>query len=257
MDMQLYSRVLLRWWPIMLIGLLVAGALTFLSLFRVDTQGHVTARKSTQYVSYTQLFVTQKGFPWGRLGLTPTSADYAASQPTRTTSGATQTPRGAGTAQLADLSRLTSLAILYSHLATSDQVRAIMLRLGPVTGTLEASALPATQNSNEALPIISIAAITDSATSAIALAQNASTALVSYIEQQQAENGILPADRVQLTTLNRPYKAKIFQKPSKTLPVVIFLTVLIATIGVAFIFENLRPRIRTVPGEPAASARSA
>ena len=53
----------------------------------------------------------------------------------------------------------------------------------------------------------------------------------------------------QLTLLNRPYQAKVYAQPSKTLPVAIFLTVLIATIGMAFILENLRPRIRTVPSE--------
>ena len=249
--MQLYARVLLRWWPVVLIGLLVAVALTFLSIFRVDTNtGRLSARKATQYVSYATLFVTQQGFPSGRLGLAP--AVEPGSNATTPTTTAPQPET-----QLADLSRLTSLAILYSHLASSDPVRAIMARQGPITGTIEAAALPATQNSSDVLPIISIAAITDSRDGAITLAGRASSALVSYIEQEQAQNGIPTLDRVKLTTLNHPDQAKVFAKPSTTLPVAVFLTVLIATIGMAFILENLRPRIRSAPGERVPNARSA
>ena len=168
--MQLYARVLWRWWPVVLIGLLVAVALTFLSIFRVDSHRHLSARKSTQYVSYATVLVTQPGFPSGRLGLEPMVAAASATAQTggKTPQAAGTTPQATGTTpqtsqgQLADLSRLTSLAILYSHLATSDPVRAIMLHHGPMNGTIQAAALPATQNGNEALPIVSIAAITDS-----------------------------------------------------------------------------------------------
>jgi capsular polysaccharide biosynthesis protein len=245
MDMQLYARVLWRWKLVVALGLLVAVALTFLSIYRVPSNGHLSARKHSEYVSYATLFVTQQGFPSGRLGISPLATQAGNSVP------------HASTGQLADLARLTSLAILYSHLASSDAVRAIMLHDGPVTGTIQAAALPATQNSSEVLPLISIAAITDSRPGAIALASNASSALVSYIEQEQTRNGIPTTDRVQLTLLNRPYQAKIYAQPSKTLPVAIFLTVLIATIGMAFILENLRPRIRTVQSERMANVRSA
>jgi len=148
-------------------------------------------------------------------------------------------------------------ALVASAARQSDPVRAIMARQGPITGTIEAAALPATQNSSDVLPIISIAAITDSRNGAITLAGRASSALVSYIEQEQAQNGIPTLDRVKLTTLNHPDQAKVFAKPSTTLPVAVFLTVLIATIGMAFILENLRPRIRSAPGERVPNARSA
>ena len=248
--MQLYARVLWRWKIVVVIGLLVAVGLTFLSIYKVPRNGQLTARKHTEYVSYATLFVTQKGFPSGRLGLIPVTTPGSTDTHTQTT------PR-ASTAQIADLSRLTSLAIIYSHLATSDPVRSIMLRTGPVKGTIQAAALPAAPGSSEDLPLISIAAITDSRDGAVDLARSASSALVSYIEQQQTENGVPASDRVELSLLNRPYLAKVYQQPSKTLPAAIFLTVLIATIGMAFIFENLRPRIRTVPDERISSTTSA
>ena len=34
---------------------------------------------------------------------------------------------------------------------------------------------------------------------------------------------------------------------SKTLPGVIFITVMAATFGLVFVLENLRPRVRTIP----------
>ena len=156
MDMQLYARVLWRWKIVVVIGLLVAIGLTFLSIYKVPRNGQLTARKHSEYVSYATLFVTQKGFPSGRLGLTPVTTPGS----TNTQAQAQTTPQ-ASTAQIADLSRLTSLAIIYSHLATSDPVRVIMARSGPVKGTLQAAALPAAPGSSEDLPLISIAAITD------------------------------------------------------------------------------------------------
>ena len=46
----------------------------------------------------------------------------------------------------------------------------------------------------------------------------------------------------------RPRGAEIFQPRSKTMPIVIFLAVMFATVGLAFLLENLRP--------PCASARA-
>ena len=39
----------------------------------------------------------------------------------------------------------------------------------------------------------------------------------------------------------RPRGAEIFQPRSKTMPIVIFLAVMFATVGLAFLLENLRP----------------
>ncbi len=44
---------------------------------------------------------------------------------------------------------------------------------------------------------------------------------------------------------------------SKTVPIVVFLTVMLAVIGLAFILENLRPRVRPVAdvSDPQAAPR--
>jgi hypothetical protein len=46
-------------------------------------------------------------------------------------------------------------------------------------------------------------------------------------------------------------KAGIYQPRSKTMPIVILLAILFATIGLAFLLENLRPRHRD-PGAQSA-----
>ena len=49
----------------------------------------------------------------------------------------------------------------------------------------------------------------------------------------------------------QPKKAKVFSPRSKTMPIVVFLAVMLATFGLAFLLENVRPRKQEV-GEPAA-----
>src|SRR5207247_6479648 len=87
-------------------------------------------RQGQQWVSYTTLFVTQQGFPWGRSIISQGQGGSAAAS-----AGA------ASTGQFADPARLASLAVLYAQLASSDPVRNIMLREGPLTGTIEADAI--------------------------------------------------------------------------------------------------------------------
>jgi hypothetical protein len=43
----------------------------------------------------------------------------------------------------------------------------------------------------------------------------------------------------------------------KTTPIVVFLTVLLAAIGLAFVLENLRPRIRALAAEEEQQALAA
>jgi len=81
------------------------------------------------------------------------------------------------------------------------------------------------------------------------LVKRATSAFRAYLAAQQAASNIAPADRVVLSTVDRPGRTKLLADRSKTLPIVVFLTVALATIAICFILENLRPRIRAVTGE--------
>ena len=49
-----------------------------------------------------------------------------------------------------------------------------------------------------------------------------------------------------ISVVNRPGHLKLLVDRSKTLPIVVFLTVVLATVAICFIMENLRPRLRIV-----------
>ena len=236
MDIALFLRVLGRHKIIVAAGCVLAIALAFLSFARVSSTG-VSYRQNEQWVSYSTMLVSQAGFQWGSLS-------GAQSDP-RTANGQ---PLGRST-QAADPNRLTALAIIYAHLADSDAIRRIMEADGPVTGKIEAAPLPAVTGSTEVLPILSIAAMADTQQGAIELARRDSSALGRYIVRQQQANGIRSADRVQLSQIAKPVEAKLFAGRSKTLPVVVFLAVLLATFAVTFVQENISVRTRALAAD--------
>ena len=220
MDLNLFLKVLWRYRVVVLPGVIATALLAFLAVAKVDTNGglHVTYRHSQKYVSYSTLFVTKPGFPWGRLS---PAADQQA--------------------------RFTSLAIIYSNLVTSDSVSRLIQPSGPIDGTIEAAPvlLP---SSGEALPLIRIAAITDSSASSIALARRASSALRTWLRGQQTVSSTPVAQRVVVEEIGRADKATVFAKRSKTLAIVVFLTGLMAAIASAFVLENLRLNRSDVTG---------
>lgn len=244
MDLNLYLRVLWRFRFLVVLGTVVASTLALLSIVKVDLSdpGQLEYRQEEQWVSYSTLFVTQQGFPWGR---------------TIVTEGANATVEAQAEGlrvKLADPGRFSALAILYSRLADSDQVRKIMLQDGPIDGTIEAApVLTSTSSNGDALPLISIAAIAPTPGGAVSLAERETAALREYLRRQQDATGIKQQDRVVVNVLKRATKAELYEGRSTTPAIVAFLTVLIATVGLAFLLENLRPRVRiAITEEPTA-----
>jgi hypothetical protein len=247
MDLRLYFRVLWRFRLLTLCGLLLAGSLAFLSYVNVnsaDGKPTLTYRENEQWASYTKLFVTQKGFPWG-YSVTPNADAIDPAAP----------PSGVNL-RFADQARFTNLAILYAQLATSDPVRLIMRESGPVRGTVMAAPVLALNNPGNPLPIISLAGISTSPARARALAVRVTAAIQEYLRRQQESNEIPASDRIQVQVLEAPRAAQLFQGRSKTLPIVVFLALMTATTALAFVLENLRPGARPViaPADEESSA---
>ena len=189
------------------------------------------ARQTEEYASYSTVFVTQQGFPWGRLTLDPTTGSVA-------------NPR-ASDPQFADPVRLSSLAILYSRLANSDPIRQLMLKDGPIDGRIEAAPLLASDNQDDALPLISIAGISGSRDDAQALSERTTSALVTYLADQQDENAIPLRDRVR-DPGRQPgrHPEGALDGKSYTLPIVVFLAVLLAVVAICLVLANLFPEGR-------------
>jgi hypothetical protein len=234
MDFRLYSRVLWRFKWLVALGLVLGASLGLLAVVRVSSDG-LTYRQSELWTSTTRLGVTQNGFPWGRLLAQEVTPDEQAER--------LGIP-------LADPNRLNTLAVLYAELATSDPVRRQMLEDGPLRGKIIATPVVVGEN-RVMLPFIDVAAIATSPRGAVVLAQRAADAFGVFMRDQQVANRVPAADRVIVQQLVRPKPPKLFQPRSKTMPVVVFLAVMFATIGLAFLLENLRP-----PRRPEEDAQS-
>jgi hypothetical protein len=235
-DFGLYIRVLWRFRLLVLAGVVLALTLALLSTVKVGRDG-ITYRDHELWSSTVRVLVTQSGFPEGRL--------YA-QEPTEP--GETPGETAAKLGPITDPGRFNNLAILYAELATSDPVRRVIRRGGPVNGKIIATALRDEQTGT-LLPLIDIAAISISPQAAAELAVRGAGGLNTFLNEQQRANDVPPEDRVVVQTIVMPRGALIFQPRSKTMPIVVFLVVMLAILGLAFILENLRPRVREV-GDP-------
>jgi hypothetical protein len=229
MDLQLWGRVLWRFRILVAVGLAVASVLALLSFTKVSFDNGVprlTYREPEDWVSYSTLFVTERGFPWGKLST--------------------------GGASGVDPARLTSLAVIYTQLALSDDVRKIVLRDGPIEGRIEAATVTAAKD--DALPLVRIAALAPSAEKAQILAARETAALRAYISGQQRANTISAGNRVLLQVVSRPSAGTLYTARGKTRPIVVFLAVLIAFCALAFVLENVRPASATARSDPGEAA---
>jgi hypothetical protein len=73
---------------------------------------------------------------------------------------------------------------------------------------------------------------------------------MEYVESQQQAASIPAAQRISIQVLKRPAPPVIIEPRKKTLPIVIFLAVITAAIGLAFVLENLRPSVHAVASTP-------
>jgi hypothetical protein len=213
MDLQLYFRVIWRFRLLVLAGLVLAIALAFLAMVRISSEG-VTYRDQQTWSSKARLFVTQKGFPWGRA----VTQDETTAAP----------------------DRFTSLAVLYAQFAESDEVKALMRRDGPVKGEVQAS--PVVSPSGDfSLPLIDVVGIANDAATAQSVTARATRAILEYLDRQQDEANVPEKDRVIVQVVAQPEQAELLESRPLTRPIVVFLVTMFGTIGLAFILHNLRP----------------
>lgn len=253
MDLPLYLRVLWRFRLLVALGTAIALLLALMVTVKFSASSpHFSYRQNQTYSSEARVFVTQQGFPWG----------YAA-PPTVPTTPATDAATAAtaakllGTKQFADPTRFPSLAVLYAYLAMGDPVKKIMLRHGPVKGKIIASPVISTQSGyGTTLPLVAISGTGTTKRAAVALTIRATNAFRRFLAEQQASNKIPPQNRVLLNVISKAEPPTLVKGRSKTLPLVVFITVILAVLGLVFMLENMRPRVRTVPADDVARLRT-
>jgi capsular polysaccharide biosynthesis protein len=226
-DLALYGRVLWRFKFVVALGVILAFALAVLATAKVTSHGLVY-RKPVVWQSASTLELTQQtGFPQGRALFPAAVADKPY--------------------PYADLGRFASLVELYAHLANSDAVRALMTREGatPQQSLTAAAVVPVTSYS--VLPILTLAGLGESPSQAVDAVKRGRKAFLDYVAGQQRAAAIAPKDRVEFHVLQAAAAPTVLTPRKKTLPIVVFIAALSAAIGLAFVLENLRPRVRSVP----------
>jgi hypothetical protein len=231
MDIELFVRTLWRYRYVVVSGVALAFTLAFLSFVRVQPFGDGPAFEYRQTESWGSTFtlqVTQRGFPEGRTQIR------------------TELPQGVAptdAAQVfADPGRLVSLAQLYARLVNSDRVRAIMSQDGPVYGRLTTREL--TSDDGEPLPILELTAVTQSPQRAVERVLGQARAFQKYIRTNQQRAGVPAGDRVELTDVSGPTRPKVIASRSKTLPLIVFVSMMIAMLALVLALENVRQRRR-------------
>ena len=82
-----------------------------------------------------------------------------------------------------------------------------------------------------ALPIVTLTATSRTGALAVADAQASANVLKTYLRQQQNAAGIDPSKRVVVQELQAPKKAVVVNTTKKTLPAVVFLTIMLAVLA--------------------------
>jgi hypothetical protein len=222
MDLNVFGRVLWRHRALVIVGVYVAALLGVLSYFHITFHGvkpGLEPRAQQVWQADSTILLTQRGFPAGSV----TGAD--------------------------SLGRLIGLAPLYAKLANSDAVRSTVKGLRTeLHGSY--TVLPAADTSYGAvsgLPAIQILGRANTARNALLVTQRATASFLGYLHGQQVTADINPRARVDVQLLNAPGDLTLLVPRKKTLPIVVFMGVLFATIAFAFVLENMRGRRAAAP----------
>jgi len=222
-DFALFFTVLWRSKWFVLGGLALASVLAVLAYGKPSFANGptLTPRKAEVWQSESQVLLSQSGFPYGQ-GLNPPQTSLA------------------------------QLSPVYATLANGNIVKAEIHRAAPGPGTVKASEAVDVATSTS-LPFVTLTTTAPTSTQAKRLADAAGSVFQAYVSRHQVREKIPPSERVQVSIVESGVNTKVIEGHKLTLPVLVFLAVLIATISIAFMRENVRNRqtseLRSVPAD--------
>lgn len=223
MDLEHHFRVWWRWRALLGAGLLLAVTVAVLVTFKPSVIG-LQWRSEPVYTSTSRLFVTQPGFPWGRATLPGAVAGI-------------QDPNIKGES-FATPDRFANLALVYSYIAQSDLIRGLVSP-EPLTDQITVST-PSIPGSSDPLPLLEITAKADDAKLAQRLNEGSIEALKDYLNTELDDNKVDAQDRIELQVLNPPKAGELTGGRSLTLSAVAFILVMVATLVLVYVLENVR-----------------
>jgi capsular polysaccharide biosynthesis protein len=218
MDLSLFFAVLWRSKWLVLGGAVLGAVLAVLVYGSPSLAGGkptLTPRSAQVWQSESQLLISQADFPYR------------------------ESPEAYSPEQ-----QMGSLSPVYANLANGNIVQAqIHRQLGSV-GTVKASE-DVDLAASSFLPFVNITATAPTESGAIRLAQGAASIFVAYVTRQQTSARI-PADRrIRLAIVQSGGQAKLVEGHKLSIPLLVFVAVLIGVIAVVFLKENLQPRVAT------------
>jgi len=226
MDVNLLIRVIRRSKLLVSIGLFLATLLAVFAYASISFDGaspKLTVRGTETWEAESKILITQGGFPYGRA--VPKYVNP-------------QTPARGPAIQLGDQSRFASLAQVYAGLFNGDAVRTQLSHGPPEKSTVKAD--PGVDPSGLPLPLVTITVTEQSKVEARALAAEAVRVFVTYVTREQERAGIGASDRTELQTLERGDRPVLIAPRKKTLPILVFVAIMAATLGLALMLENVR-----------------
>jgi hypothetical protein len=225
-DIWYHLRILWRWRVILICGLVLATALAFLVTFK-PTLGGAEWRSQATFTSSSRVMVTQPGFPQGR-------ATLPGSDPTQPIP-----PPGRKLKTFAPSTRFSELAVIYSYLAQSEQVRDLITPQ-PLQDQISVVTVP-NPATGDPLPLLEIATTANSPGAARALNTAVIHGLREYLERYARRAGVPADERVELQILNPPESGALASGRSITLSVMVWLLAMAAALVAVYLLENLYP----------------
>jgi hypothetical protein len=234
MNLARHASVLWRFRRVTAVGVVLGISLAIFAGYHVGSNG-LTPRGTSTYSAVSSIWVTQAGFPEGRVTLPQAPIGSVAStegeDPTATEDEDTPT--------FADPGRLSALGDFYSKLLTSDVVLS-RVPGHPPAGAVTASPFASSQG-GLLLPVIQLTTMGPTAEAAQQTNIQVYKALRGYLDEEANRNDIEKSDLVELKVLVAP-TIGLVSRPKPTMSILVFILVMLGTLAVTHLLEALRNR---------------
>jgi capsular polysaccharide biosynthesis protein len=213
-DLSLFLAVLWRSKPLLLAGFVLGLVLAALAYGTPKFSGGLPTlapRTAEVWQSESQLLITQADYPYGQNESPPQTS-------------------------------LASLSPVYATLANGAVVQSeIHKNAAGTPGKVKAGEAVDVATSS-GLPFVNLVATAPTREDAERLATVAGSTFQTYVARQQALARIAPRRRVQLSAVLSAGNTKLIEGHKLSIPILVFVAVLIAIVSLIFLKENLQPR---------------
>jgi hypothetical protein len=258
-----YLGALKRFWWLCVIGLVVALAAAFLTVYSVSLSTFkVHHRARPTYTASALLLVNSGANPYLRTAvtLTPPSANSVSAAKTARASTSTSATLGAAAAptqaarppvvHAPDTHTLVQAANLFPLLIQSDQITRQRVKMfGKLSGVVTAKAVYSfvtpSRFKQSSFPVIQVQAAAGGPKAAKRLAQETTLAFTSWLVSSQNSSRVPASERILVQELQAPRGAIATGGTKKSLPLAVGVIVLALFLGAAIVLDRVRPRGET------------